>query len=94
MMTLGAFRFLSLSRPYRVDVSVTNPNDVGEGWDAPVTVVRTNVSERPFIIDSIREYLSLKGLSVERMVYPILDVERNAQGEMTAVHAPSDGRVF
>ncbi|NIR38241.1 MAG: hypothetical protein GWN71_34700, partial [Gammaproteobacteria bacterium] len=57
-MTLGVFRFVQESRPYRVDVSVVNPGPDEEGWDAPVTVIRTNVSERPFIIDSIREYLS------------------------------------
>ncbi|MDX1495889.1 MAG: hypothetical protein R3253_17590, partial [Longimicrobiales bacterium] len=72
-MTLGAFRFLEGSRPYRVDVEVSSP--AKEGWEAPVTIIRTNVSERPFIIDSIREYLSLHDFSIERMVYPILDVE-------------------
>ena len=90
-MTLGTFRFLEQSRPYRVDVSVTNPDMDSEGWEAPVTVIRTNVSERPFIIDSIRAYLGLQDLSTERMVYPMLDVERDSEGRVTAVRPPSDG---
>lgn len=89
-MTLGAYRFLEESRGFRVDVSVSNPSGEGE-WGEGVTVIRTNVSERPFIIDSIREYLSLEELRIERMVYPILDVERNADGVLTAIGAASDG---
>ncbi len=89
-MTLGTFRFLQESRGFRVDVSVTNPE--GEGaWADGVTVIRTNVSERPFIIDSLREYLSLEGLHIERMVYPILDVERNGDGRVVGIASASDG---
>ena len=90
-MTRGAFKFLESSRPFRVDVDVVNADEDDEEWGAPVTLIRTNVSERPFIIDSIREYLSLQDLAVERMVYPILDVERDAQGQVIGVHPPADG---
>jgi glutamate dehydrogenase len=90
-MTLGAFRFLEGSRPFRVDVSVLNPDEAGEGWNQPVTVIRTNVSERPFIIDSIREYLNLQDLSIERMVYPILDIERDESGRIVSLRRPTDG---
>ncbi len=91
-MTLGTFRFLQESRGFRVDVSVTNPE--GEGaWADGVTVIRTNVSERPFIIDSLREYLGLEGLHIERMVYPILDVERNGDGRVVGIASASDGGV-
>ena len=90
-LVLGVFDFLKGSRPYRVDVAVSNPDREGEGWEAPVTVIRTNVSERPFIIDSIREYLNSEGLVIERMVYPMLDVERDAEGRVLAVRPPSDG---
>jgi len=88
-MTLGAFRFLRSSRAFRVDVEVENIED--GAWCDAVTVIRTNVSERPFIIDSIREYLAAEGLSIERMVYPMLDVERNVAGEVVRVGAASDG---
>ena len=89
-MIRGAFRFLEQSRPYRVDVAAANADEDEEEWDAPVTVIRTNVSERPFIIDTIREYLALKGLAVERMVYPMLDVERDHEGQVIGVALPTD----
>jgi glutamate dehydrogenase len=89
-LTLGAFRFLESSRPDRVDVAALNPTPDDEGWSARLTVVRTSVSERPFIVDTIREFLHGQGLAIEHMVYPLLDVERAADGRIVAVRAPSD----
>ncbi|MEX2470925.1 MAG: NAD-glutamate dehydrogenase [Gemmatimonadota bacterium] len=89
-MTLGAYRFLMSSKGSRVDVGVGNPTVDDEGWDAANTVVRTNVSERPFIIDTIREFLHAQELPVAWMVYPILDVTRDGDGDVTAVAPPSD----
>jgi glutamate dehydrogenase len=89
-LVLGAFRFLESSRPDRVDVQVLDPTPDDEGWSAPVTVVRTSVSERPFIVDTIREFLHGQGLAIEHMVYPLFDVERDAEGRIVAVRAPSD----
>ncbi|HUF76875.1 MAG TPA: hypothetical protein VMM35_11385, partial [Longimicrobiales bacterium] len=89
-VTLGAFAFLESSRPDRVDVSLHNPTLGADGWSAPVTVVRANVTERPFIVDTIREFLHSQGLAIEHMVYPLLDVERDAEGSVLAVRPPSD----
>ena len=90
-MTLGVYRFLQEARPYRVDVSVVNPRAETEGWEAPVTVIRTNVSERPFIIDTIREFLNSEDVAIERMLYPLIDVERDADGRVAGVYPPTDG---
>jgi len=90
-MTLGAFRFLQASRSYRVDVDVRNPEHDYEDWHEPVTVIRTNVSERPFIIDTIREFLHAENLAIERMVYPMFDIERDAEGRVRSIRAPTDG---
>ena len=89
-LTLGAFRFLEAARPDRVTVSVMNPDEAREGWSAPVTVVRTNVSERPFIVDTIREYLHGEGLAIEHMIYPLFDVERDGRGRVRGIHPASD----
>jgi glutamate dehydrogenase len=70
---------------------VINPDETEEESDVPVTVIRTNVSERPFIIDSIREFLHARDVTVEAMVYPLLDVERDDEGRPMAFSPPSDG---
>ena len=58
-----------------------------------MTVVRTCVSERPFIVDTIREFLHARGLAIEFIVYPLLHVERDASGAPTAswLTSASDG---
>ena len=89
-MSSSAFDFLGVSRPFRVDVSVVNPTKSGT-WADAVTVISTNVSERPFIIDSIREYLAGEEISIELMIYPIIDVERDKKGSVLGVTDPSDG---
>lgn len=90
-MALGAFRFLQRSRPGRVDVEVVNPDVDSEGWFAPVTVIRTNLSERPFIVDSIREFLHASDLAIELYIYPVLRVTRDDDGNVTGVRPSQEG---
>ena len=85
-LALGAWRFMKDSHPDRVDVEVFNPEVESEGWYAPVTVLRTSISERPFIVDSLREFLHDQNLSIEHLIYPVMHVERNGNGwAMTSV---------
>ena len=90
-MALGAFRFLQESRPDAVDVQVVNPDVDTEGWYAPVSVIRTNVSERAFIVDTIREYLHSRDTPIEYNVYPVLHVERTAEGRVEHVRPSKEG---
>ncbi len=90
-LTLGAWRFLRDSQPDRVDVEVFNPEVNNEGWHAPVTVLRTSISERPFIVDSLREFLHAEDLSIEHLIYPVMHVERNERGDIINVRSSKDG---
>ncbi len=90
-LALGAFRFLQRARADRVDVEVGNPDVDDEGWYAPVTVVRTDISERPFIVDTIREFLHAQGLAIEYIIYPVLHVERDEEGLPVAVGPSREG---
>ena len=89
-MCLDSLDFLNRSRPDRVDVEVMNPDQYGGGWSAPVTVVRTNVSERPFIVDTIREFLSSQDLQIAHFVYPLMTVERDEDGWITDLLPPGE----
>ncbi|HET6232643.1 MAG TPA: NAD-glutamate dehydrogenase [Longimicrobiaceae bacterium] len=86
-LTLGAYDFLRRARPDRVNVELANPED--EGWNAPVTVIRAEVGDRPFIVDSIREYLAGEGLVIQHYAYPVFRVERGADGEPVSVAGPT-----
>lgn len=86
----GVYRFLAQPHGDLPKVQVLVPDVDNEGWHGPVTVIRTNVSERPFVVDSIREFLASKDLVIENMVYPVLAVERDEEGRILAL-GPSEG---
>ena len=87
---LESLDFLDRSRPDRVDVEVVNPDEGGVGWSEPVTIVRTNLSERPFIVDTIREYLTSLDLQIAHFVYPLVTVERDEDGYISDLMAPGE----
>jgi glutamate dehydrogenase len=88
-MALGAWEFLLRSRPDGVNVELADPRE--EGWPAPVTVIRAEVGDRPFIVDTIREYLNAENVPILHYMYPVLRVERDAAGRITAVGDGSGG---
>jgi len=90
-MVLGNYRFLKRSRPERVDVEVLNPDVDTEGWFSPVTVVRTNLSERSFIVDSVREFLHAEGLSIGVNIYPVMRVVRDDDGNLASIGPSREG---
>ena len=90
-VVLGAFRFLQRSQPGVVDVQVFDPSMELEGWAAPVTVVRSNIRDRPFIIDTIREYLQIQDFAIEYMIYPVSYVGRDESGRIREIRAAEPG---
>jgi glutamate dehydrogenase len=91
-MTVGAWEFLLRSRPEQVNVELADPRE--EGWPAPVTAIRAEVGDRPFIVDTIREYLNAENIPILHYIYPVLRVDRDAAGEIVGVGggAGGDGR--
>ncbi|MEW5928429.1 MAG: NAD-glutamate dehydrogenase [Gemmatimonadota bacterium] len=82
-LTEGAFRFVQRARPDEVNVEVLDPEQ--EGWSAPVTVIRAQVVDRPFIVDTIREYLTSQEIAIHHFVYPVLGIQRGADGDVDGV---------
>ena len=90
-LVLGTFRFLQRSHPGGVEVEVFDPTLEDEGWSAPVTVVRANLSDRPFIVDTLREYLHSQELAIEYLIYPAPYVDRDENGRIREVRAAASG---
>ncbi len=90
-MVLGAYRFATADAVERGEggggggVRVQVVNAVEEGWSAPVTVIRTLVSDRPFIVDTIREFLGSEKLAIREYLYPVVRLERDESGGLVAV---------
>ena len=69
--------------PYRVEVF--NPSDDVAGWDAPFTVVRLALHDRPFIVDSVRAELRRQGFELAHLLHPIYAVTRDAAGRIVSL---------
>ncbi|MGH7483502.1 MAG: NAD-glutamate dehydrogenase [Longimicrobiales bacterium] len=85
------FDYLNAASPSAVNVDITNPVRERDGWTAPVTVIRTLVSERPFVVDTIREYLHAQDLAIERFLHPVMHLERTAAGGVAELAAAAGG---
>ncbi len=62
-------------------VSVRTPTAVSEKWDAPHTIVDVVTDDMPFVVDSVTMALDRHALGVHLVVHPVLEVERDAEGE-------------
>ena len=90
MLCNESFGFLERSRPDRIDVEALTPAPAMTGSYMPVTVVRTNVSERPFIIDTIREFLHAGDHRIHHLVYPLMAVTRDEEGRIVDLAPPGE----
>ena len=88
-MALAGWRFLETTQADGVDVSLGQSDE--EGWGDDATVVRTNVSERPFLVDTVREYLNSEGIGVSTLIYPRLGMERDSNGVLLRAGSLSVG---
>ena len=90
-LVLSAFHHVRRPSPNSVEVTVVTPEQEPEPWSADVTVIRTHVAEAPFIVGSIREYLHVRELPVERFLHPVMQVIRTSDGTMQAIGPSSAG---
>ncbi len=62
-------------------VTVYNPVREVHGFASPHTVIQVVTDDMPFIIDSVLGELNAGGYPVRRILHPILEVQRDAQGQ-------------
>jgi glutamate dehydrogenase len=84
----AAVAYWHLARQYTPDqtkVRVYNPQFEQEGWQSPHTIVSILIKDMPFLIDTIRMALNRQGLTVHLIVYPLIPVHRDEQGQLCQV---------
>ena len=72
--------------PYRVEVR--SPSYRVDGWEAPFTLVRLTLPDRPFIVDSVLNELRRQGVELVHMLHPIFTVKRDEGGRVAEVAEP------
>jgi glutamate dehydrogenase len=83
----SAYRFYAAPGP-ALRVRVVSPTYVTEGWDAPVSVIETAMSDRPFIVDTVRAELAAAGVEVRTFLHPIFAARRDPTGALEALTVP------
>jgi glutamate dehydrogenase len=74
------------SEPFAV--RAFNPTLAGDGYTTVGSVVETNCEDSPFLVDSVSEELTARGLEIRLVIHPVIGVERDEHGRIRrVVHA-------
>ncbi len=97
---VGAHRELGTRRTAgHAVVRIYNPPSGADGWGGTSTVVDVVTDDMPYLVDSLISELSAAGVTVHRVIHPILAVQRDAEGTLTDVvgesspHGEADGTI-
>ena len=69
-------------------VRAFNPTREKDGYEPVGSVLETNTDDLPFLVDSVSGELASRGLSVPRLLHPIVATEREGSGAIRKVGDP------
>src|SRR4051812_16443290 len=87
---VGLFEFASARGDEPIAVRAFNPTADEHGYETPGSVVETNTEDWPFLVDSVSAALRARGLGIQRLLHPILGVERGPDGAISGVLHPRE----
>jgi glutamate dehydrogenase len=82
---MGAFDLADGRGSAPLVVRVFNPTLADDGYQTVGTVVETNCEDMPFLVDSVSEELTARGLDVRLVNHPVIGTERDADGRIRRV---------
>ncbi|HEX7969334.1 MAG TPA: hypothetical protein VF502_14030, partial [Stellaceae bacterium] len=90
---LSLWHFAETRLPGRAKLRFIAPSAESDGWRSPRPVVAIVNDDMPFLVDSITAALAGEGFTVHLVIHPILRVERDGEGKLTALldDAPGNG---
>jgi glutamate dehydrogenase len=64
---------------------IINPNTRKHGWRSDHTILQVVTDDMPFLVDSLGLAMNRHGLSVHLTIHPVLNVRRDAKGELQEI---------
>src|SRR5215217_1423009 len=87
---VGLFELASARGDAPIAVRAFNPSLDEHGYETAGSVVETNTEDWPFLVDSVSAELRGRGLAIQRVLHPIVGVERAPDGGIAAVLHPRE----
>ena len=85
-LAMAHWKLGTVHTPDKPRVHIYNPQRKTHGWDCPHTIIQVITSNRPFLVDSLSMAINRAGLTKHLSIHPILNVRRNKQGRLLALH--------
>ena len=82
---MGVYELAAARRHDPIAVRALTPTLAGDGYTTVGSVIETNTPDSPFLVDSVTEAITNRGLSVRLVVHPVIGIERDADGEIASV---------
>jgi len=82
---LSLLEFIRQRTPGTAKVRVYEPARAAGSGQASQTIIDIVNDDMPFLVDSVRGVLARSGHEIELLVHPILEVERDASGQLIAL---------
>ncbi len=79
-ITRSLFELIESAAPGDIAVRVRQRPDLGHWGSAEVVI-----SDRPFTVDTVRQYLTHRGFEIRHQLHPVVCVERDKSGAVTSI---------
>ncbi len=86
----GAFDFAASRGERPILVRAFNPTAAEHGYERAGSVLETSTEDLPFLVDSVRAELTAQGINVQRVLHPVVGLERDEAGQISRVLHPRE----
>ncbi len=87
---LGLLNFISHRDADTPSVRVYNPNFEEHGWQSTHTVVEICTDDTPFLVDSVAMAVNRHGLTIHRIIHPVMGIRRDKRGVIISFDTKDD----
>ncbi|HWL91545.1 MAG TPA: hypothetical protein VNP90_09310, partial [Actinomycetota bacterium] len=84
-LAVSAFKFADGRGHEASAVRVFNADPEVHGYRCHGTVIEVATDDSPFLVDSVSEELTARGLTIKRLLHPVVGTIRDEQGRLTEV---------
>ena len=68
-------------------VRAFNPDQEHNGWRCAHSVIEVATADAPFLVDSLEMVVNGEGLRLHRLIHPVMDIHRDANGNIKSIAA-------